>query len=80
MPIANHLPQSDFLKRIISYAFKVSTGVDSRVILDEEGAESLLGNGDMLLRCPECSGTQRLHGPYVSQEEIDAVMTFFREL
>ncbi|MBW2246673.1 MAG: hypothetical protein JRF62_05640 [Deltaproteobacteria bacterium] len=54
--------------------------MDSRVILDEEGAESLLGNGDMLLRCPECSGTQRLHGPYVSQEEIDAVMKFFREL
>lgn len=84
--LATQRPSTDVVRGLIKanfpsrLAFKVSTGVDSRVILDEEGAESLLGNGDMLLRCPECSGTQRLHGPYVSQEEIDAVMTFFREL
>ena len=84
--LATQRPSTDVVRGLIKanfpsrIAFKVSTGVDSRVILDEEGAESLLGNGDMLLRCPECSGTQRLHGPYVSQEEIEAVMTFFRDL
>ena len=84
--LATQRPSTDVVRGLIKanfpsrLAFKVSTGVDSRVILDEDGAESLLGNGDMLLRCPEYSGTRRLHGPYVSQEEIDAVMKFFREL
>jgi S-DNA-T family DNA segregation ATPase FtsK/SpoIIIE len=84
--MATQRPSTDVVKGLIKanfpsrLAFRVSTGVDSRVILDEEGAESLLGNGDMLLKSPEFSGLQRLHGAYVSQEEIEGVIKFFRDL
>jgi S-DNA-T family DNA segregation ATPase FtsK/SpoIIIE len=55
-------------------AFNVASGLDSRVILDVSGAESLIGNGDMLLSKPEYPKPLRIQGCYVSPEEIEAVV------
>jgi S-DNA-T family DNA segregation ATPase FtsK/SpoIIIE len=59
-------------------AFAVSSQVDSRVVLDSGGAESLLGNGDMLFRPVGTSRLQRLQGAYVSEEEILAITDYWR--
>ncbi|MBM3665612.1 MAG: DNA translocase FtsK, partial [Actinobacteria bacterium] len=59
-------------------AFAVSSQVDSRVVLDAGGAESLLGNGDMLFRAVGSSRLQRLQGAYVSEEEILAINDHWR--
>ena len=55
-------------------AFNVASGLDSRVILDVSGAESLIGNGDMLLSKPEYAKPLRIQGCFVSPEEIEAVV------
>ncbi len=57
-------------------AFQVSSRVDSRVILDEMGAEKLLGKGDMLFVPPGTSRIQRIHGAYVSDSEINQVIEY----
>ncbi|OQY39531.1 MAG: hypothetical protein B6226_01675 [Candidatus Cloacimonetes bacterium 4572_65] len=57
-------------------AFQVSSRVDSRVILDEMGAEKLLGRGDMLFVPPGTSTIQRIHGAYVSDEEINSIVDY----
>ncbi len=59
-------------------AFAVSSQIDSRVILDATGAESLLGSGDMLFRPVGTSRLQRLQGAYVSEEEILAITDHWR--
>ncbi len=59
-------------------AFAVSSQVDSRVVLDATGAESLLGPGDMLFRPIGTSRLQRLQGAYVSEEEILAITDHWR--
>jgi len=59
-------------------AFAVSSQVDSRVVLDSGGAESLLGNGDMLFRPVGTSRLQRLQGAYVGEDEILAVTDHWR--
>jgi DNA segregation ATPase FtsK/SpoIIIE, S-DNA-T family len=59
-------------------AFAVSSQVDSRVILDATGAESLLGSGDMLFRPVGTSKLQRLQGAYVSEEEVRAITDAWR--
>ena len=59
-------------------AFAVSSQVDSRVVLDATGAESLLGQGDMLFRPIGTSRLQRLQGAYVSEEEILAITDHWR--
>lgn len=59
-------------------AFNVASGIDSRVILDTPGAESLIGLGDMLLSKPELPKPQRIQACYVSEEEIASVVDFIK--
>jgi S-DNA-T family DNA segregation ATPase FtsK/SpoIIIE len=60
-------------------AFQVAAKVDSRTILDDMGAEKLLGQGDMLFIPPGLSRVMRVHGAYVSEEEIGRICTHWRE-
>ncbi|MHB8421413.1 MAG: FtsK/SpoIIIE family DNA translocase [Leptospirales bacterium] len=55
-------------------AFQVTTQIDSRVILDQGGAELLLGAGDMLMRPPGTDGLRRLHGAYISEGEVHRIV------
>lgn len=61
-------------------SFQVASKMDSRVVLDEGGAERLLGSGDMLYLAPATSHLTRAQGTYVSDEEINAVIDFFRDV
>ncbi|HHO75494.1 MAG TPA: DNA translocase FtsK [Deltaproteobacteria bacterium] len=69
------LIKSNFPSRI---SFRVSSKIDSRTILDSSGADQLLGLGDMLFLSPGISHLTRIHGPYVSEEELDRVVEFIR--
>lgn len=69
------LIKANFPSRI---SFQVTSRVDSRTILDQIGAERLLGSGDMLYLLPGTARVQRLHGAYVSESEIKKVATFIR--
>jgi S-DNA-T family DNA segregation ATPase FtsK/SpoIIIE len=69
------LIKSNFPSRI---SFRVSSKIDSRTILDSSGADQLLGMGDMLFLTPGNSGLVRIHGAYVSEDELDAVVDFIR--
>jgi S-DNA-T family DNA segregation ATPase FtsK/SpoIIIE len=60
-------------------AFQVAAKVDSRTILDDMGAEKLLGQGDMLFIPPGLSRVMRVHGSYVSEEEIGRICSHWRE-
>jgi S-DNA-T family DNA segregation ATPase FtsK/SpoIIIE len=68
------LIKANFPSRI---AFRVASKVDSRTILDGNGAEALLGNGDMLFLPPGKSEPMRLQGAYISTEETEKVMGWF---
>ena len=70
------LIKANFPARI---AFQVSTKVDSRTILDGNGAEKLLGNGDMLFLDSGQPDAVRIHGAYLSSEETDTIVSFIRE-
>jgi S-DNA-T family DNA segregation ATPase FtsK/SpoIIIE len=70
------LIKANFPSRI---AFRVSSKVDSRTILDQNGADALLGNGDMLLLPPGSSDPLRLQGAYLSTEETESLMGWYRE-
>jgi S-DNA-T family DNA segregation ATPase FtsK/SpoIIIE len=59
-------------------SFRLATKVDSRTILDANGAESLLGRGDMLFLPPGTSRLQRVHAPFVTETEISAVVDFWK--
>ncbi len=61
-------------------SFQVASRTDSRVVLDEIGADKLLGNGDMLYLTPGTSHLVRAQGTYVSDEEVNDVIDFFREV
>jgi len=67
------LIKANFPTRI---AFKVSSRINSQIILDDVGAESLLGNGDMLFLPPGTSSLTRAQGAYISDEEINKVVSF----
>jgi S-DNA-T family DNA segregation ATPase FtsK/SpoIIIE len=60
-------------------AFAVSSQTDSRVILDVNGAETLLGMGDMLFKPLGASHLQRVQGAYITEEEIAALVTHWRQ-
>jgi S-DNA-T family DNA segregation ATPase FtsK/SpoIIIE len=60
-------------------AFAVSSLADSRVILDQGGAEKLLGRGDMLLLGPSSSVAQRIQGAWVTEDEVRAVVSYWRK-
>ncbi|HPC47365.1 MAG TPA: DNA translocase FtsK, partial [Deltaproteobacteria bacterium] len=57
----------------------VSSKIDSRTILDASGADQLLGMGDMLFLTPGTTYLKRVHGAYVSEEEIERVISFIRD-
>jgi S-DNA-T family DNA segregation ATPase FtsK/SpoIIIE len=59
-------------------SFRLATKVDSRTIIDSNGAESLLGRGDMLFLPPGTSRLQRVHAPFVTEKEISAVTEFWK--
>jgi S-DNA-T family DNA segregation ATPase FtsK/SpoIIIE len=59
-------------------SFRVATKVDSRTILDANGAEALLGRGDMLYLPSGSARVHRLHAPFVTEKEIAAVVEFWR--
>ena len=82
--IATQRPSVDVLTGIIKanfparISFQVSSRVDSRTILDSIGAETLLGEGDMLFMPPGVGRIMRIHGAYVSEEETKRVADFIR--
>ncbi len=84
--LATQRPSVDVLTGVIKanfpvrISFQVSSRIDSRTILDNMGAEKLLGNGDMLFLPPGVSKVQRIHGAYVSEPEVAAVAGFLRDL
>jgi S-DNA-T family DNA segregation ATPase FtsK/SpoIIIE len=60
-------------------SFRVSSKIDSRTILDGNGAEQLLGKGDMLYLPPASSRFVRLHGPYISEQESARLASYIRK-
>ncbi|MDG2387883.1 MAG: DNA translocase FtsK [Planctomycetaceae bacterium] len=58
-------------------AFQVASRTDSRVVLDEMGADKLLGNGDMLFLAPGTSNLTRAQGTYVSDDEVNEIIDFY---
>jgi DNA segregation ATPase FtsK/SpoIIIE, S-DNA-T family len=69
------LIKANFPARI---AFAVTSQIDSRVILDTPGAEKLLGRGDMLFMAPDSAKLARIQGCYVSDQEIDGIVEFWK--
>ncbi len=82
--VATQRPSVDVITGLIKanfparISFQVTSKVDSRTILDTQGAERLLGAGDMLFLPPGSSHLQRIHGPYVSEKEVKAVVEYLR--
>lgn len=67
--------KANFPSRI---AFAVTSGVDSRVILDQPGAERLLGRGDMLFQAPDSAAPLRMQGAFVSDNEIQRLVSYWQ--
>ncbi len=82
--LATQRPSVDVITGLIKaniptrISFRLATKVDSRTILDTNGAEALLGRGDMLFLPPGTSRLMRLHAPYVSERETAAVVDFWK--
>jgi S-DNA-T family DNA segregation ATPase FtsK/SpoIIIE len=82
--LATQRPSVDVITGLIKanvptrISFRLASKVDSRTIIDDNGAESLLGRGDMLFRPPGTSRLMRLHAPYVSEKETAAVVDFWK--
>jgi S-DNA-T family DNA segregation ATPase FtsK/SpoIIIE len=73
--IVTGLLKSNFPSRL---AFRVASGVDSHVVLDEQGAEQLLGKGDALLKTADTDAAVRVQAPWVSEAEVDALCEHLR--
>ncbi len=82
--LAMQSPRKDVVTGLIKtnipgrISFKVASKMDSRIILDESGAERLLARGDMLFLAPGVSKPERHHGPYLSEEEIHRIVESWR--
>ncbi|MGD1064307.1 MAG: DNA translocase FtsK [Terracidiphilus sp.] len=82
--LATQRPSVDVITGLIKaniptrISFRLATKVDSRTILDTNGAEALLGRGDLLFLGPGTSRLMRLHAPYVSERETAAVVNFWK--
>jgi S-DNA-T family DNA segregation ATPase FtsK/SpoIIIE len=82
--VATQRPSTDVVTGLIKanfparISFATASQVDSRVILDMQGAETLLGDGDMLYLAPDAGHPQRVQGCYVSPDELDRVIAFWR--
>ncbi len=74
--VVTGLIKANFPARI---SFAVTSQVDSRVILDTPGAEKLLGRGDMLFMAPDSPKLQRIQGCWVSEREVDELVSFLRQ-
>jgi len=83
--VATQRPSVDVLTGTIKanfparISFQVTSRIDSRTILDTIGSEKLLGKGDMLFLPPGTSRLRRIHGPFVSDEEVKRVVNFLRK-
>jgi DNA segregation ATPase FtsK/SpoIIIE, S-DNA-T family len=83
--VATQRPEKQVVTGIIKsnmpsrIAFQVRSKLDGRIILDQSGAETLLGKGDMLFLPPATSDLVRCHGPFVADEEVRRVCDFLRE-
>ena len=73
--VVTGLIKANFPARI---AFAVASGVDSRVILDQPGAERLLGRGDMLFQAPDAAAPARLQGTFISDNEIQRLVQYWQ--
>ncbi len=84
--VATQRPSVDVITGLIKanfparISFQVTSKVDSRTILDVQGAERLLGAGDMLFLPPGSSHLQRIHGPYVSEAEVKRVVEYLKKV
>ena len=82
--LATQRPSVDVITGLIKanvptrMSFRLATKVDSRTIIDSNGAESLLGRGDMLFLPPGTSRLQRVHAPFVTEKEISDVVDFWK--
>lgn len=82
--VATQRPSTDILTGLIKanfparISFAVASSIDSRVILDTQGAETLLGQGDMLYLSPEASAPVRLQGAFVSDKEIENLIRYWQ--
>ncbi len=83
--LATQRPSVDVITGLIKanlparIAFRVASKIDSRTILDGNGAEQLLGKGDMLYLPPASSRFVRIHGPYISEQETARLCSFLRK-
>ncbi len=83
--LATQRPSVDVITGLIKaniptrVAFQVSSKIDSRTILDQMGAESLLGQGDMLFLPPGTGYPQRVHGAFVADEEVHKVVEYLKQ-
>jgi S-DNA-T family DNA segregation ATPase FtsK/SpoIIIE len=82
--VATQRPSVDVVTGLIKanlpsrISYKVGQRIDSKIILDQQGAESLLGRGDMLFTPPGVSGLVRLHAPWSSEDEIEKIVEFIK--
>jgi S-DNA-T family DNA segregation ATPase FtsK/SpoIIIE len=82
--VATQRPSVDVVTGLIKanlpsrISYRVGQKIDSKIILDQMGAESLLGRGDMLFTPPGSTGLVRLHAPWATEEEIEKIVEFIK--